>query len=194
MAKKNDNSDLAAKLAIRRHFLQKYHSDRPPSVLDCCQGEGVLWKVLRREHAVASYWGVDVKPKRGRLKIDSEKILAQPGWQQDVIDVDTYGSPWRHWFALLPNAPDQLTVFLTVGSTYYGVIGKLGLASLGLGKLNVPRGMHRALSAISVSYCLAKCYDYGIIPIEIAESVSDGNARYVGIRLKRKEQSDAVDL
>lgn len=70
---------------------------------------------LRTEFAIAQYWGVDVTPKSGRLKIDSVRILGQPGLEQNVIDIDTYGSPWKYWFALTRNAHASLTVFPTSG-------------------------------------------------------------------------------
>lgn len=101
--KKTDNTNLPAKLDLRRRFLRKYHAEDPANVLDCCQGDGVIWKTLRREFTIAGYWGVDTKRKPGRLRLDSSRILAQAGWLQNVVDIDTYGSPWRHWLAMLPN-------------------------------------------------------------------------------------------
>ena len=59
---------------------------------------------------------MDVKPARGRVKVDSERILAMPGWDFDVIDIDTYGMPWGHWIAAVRNAKAAVTVFLTVGN------------------------------------------------------------------------------
>jgi hypothetical protein len=93
---KTDNHDPRAKLELRRYFLRKYHGDGLARVLDCCQGSGLLWGTLRQEFECESYWGLDLKRKPGRLSIDSSRVLAQPGWPQDVIDIDTYGSPWKH--------------------------------------------------------------------------------------------------
>src|SRR5438552_1243842 len=101
-SKKTDNHNLPAKLALRTYFLRKYHMQDVRrdaagatniNVLDCCQATGKIWGTLQREFPLAGYWGVDVKPKKGRLTIDSVKILDQPGWTQNVVDVDTYGSP-----------------------------------------------------------------------------------------------------
>lgn len=103
MSIKTDNKDPAAKLELRRHFLRTYHARGPVHVLDCCQATGFLWRTLRAEFAVTSYWGLDLKPKKGRLQLDSVRVLQQRGWNQNVVDVDTYGSPWKHWAALLPN-------------------------------------------------------------------------------------------
>jgi hypothetical protein len=187
--KKTDNSNLAVKLTLRRHFLRKYHGDDPPNVLDCCQGDGVLWGKLREEFALAGYWGVDLKPKRGRLKIDSARILAQPGWTQNVIDLDTYGSPWKHWAALTPHVTRPTTVFLTVGLVQMGGGGMMsnqGRAAIGLGKLHVPTSILGKLHEFSLSYLLTSGCVSPTIIVEVVEATSLGNARYLGVRLERK--------
>ncbi len=79
MSAKTDNSNLASKLALRRYFLDKYHADGPANVMDCCQGDGVIWRELRKQVSVASYWGIDKKAKKGRIKLDSVRVLGQPG-------------------------------------------------------------------------------------------------------------------
>lgn len=187
--KKTDNHNLAGKLALRRHFLEKYHHDDPPNVLDCCQGSGVIWSKLREEFTLAGYWGLDLKPKKGRLKLDSVRVLKQPGWPQNVIDVDAYGSPWKHWAALLPNVARPLTVFLTLGQLTTGTVGSVGndvlhAAGLKFPSLKLPAAFHVKLRNIFVSYCLSRCCDYGIMITEALEAVSDGNARYFGLRLE----------
>lgn len=187
MAKKTDNHNPKAKLDLRRYFLRKYHADgQPIRVFDCCQGTGLLWRELRKEFEVASYWGVDVKPKAGRLKIESQRVLAQAGMTENVIDIDTYGSPWKHWQALLPNISRPTTVFLTIGQLTTGTVGSLGNAALeamGLGPLRkiLPPAFHVKLAGRVLDYCLA--WRGGVTMIEAVEAVSDGNARYVGVRL-----------
>lgn len=191
MTAKTDNHDPRAKLELRRFFLRKYHADHPPDVLDCCQGGGVLWKKLREEFPVRSYWGVDVKPKKGRLKLDSVRILAQPGWPQNVVDVDTYGSPWKHWEAMLPNVQRPLTVFLTIGQWQMGTDSKI-FTAIGLQGVNVPPGIAVKLHGIAVNYCLTRGYEYCKIMVEAVEAVSDGNARYIGVRLEPRNGSGPV--
>jgi hypothetical protein len=204
MAKKTDNHDPSAKLALRRYFLEKYHADGSAQVLDCCQGGGLLWKELRKTHAVASYWGVDVKPKKGRLKLDSIRILAQPGWPQNVIDIDTYGSPWKHWAAMLPNVSRPLTVFLTIGQAMgksatipsYQALESAGLkfpvlsqdhGSYRLGEHVVPISLF-SRAIYDVSPLLSKACDYATIAeaIEVEDGRSNQPARYIGVRLEMK--------
>lgn len=181
---KVDNGDLAAKLALRRYFLKKYHGRgaSPARVFDCCQGAGVIWGRLAEEFELGSYWGVDLKEKKGRLKLDSVRVIGQPGWAENVVDVDTYGSPWKHWMALLPHVVRPVTVFLTIGQLQMGTDKEI-LRALGLGALRVPPGIAVRLHGISFSYLLARAFEYDIKIIEGKEVVSFGNARYVGVRI-----------
>ena len=187
MAKKTDNHNPEAKLKLRRHFLKKYHADGTATVFDCCQGGGVMWDAIRRTHPVASYWGVDVKPKKGRLKIDSVRVLQQ-GVSQNVIDIDTYGSPWKHWMAMLPKVTKPVTVFLTIGqiSICGSPLSNESRAVLGIGNLHIPPAIGLKLNELAVEHCLYQ----GNLCCKITEAVevsSTGNARYIGVRLEPKE-------
>lgn len=193
MAKKTDNHNPAVKLRLRQYFLEKYHADGSAKVFDCCQGGGLMWTTLRRTHPVASYWGVDLKPQKGRLQIDSTRILCQPDLPANIIDIDTYGSPWKHWLAILPNITHDTTVFLTIGSTKVrGATDSAVLAVLGCTfKQSLPVTFYGKLDAIGVNYALARGSDFVKI-IESVESVSTGNARYFGLRLQPKEDGQQV--
>jgi hypothetical protein len=198
MTSKTDNHDPIAKLALRRYFLEKYHNDGSARVLDCCMGSGLLWKSLRLDHPVAKYVGLDVKPKKGRLKIDSVRYLDAGGWDHDVIDIDTYGSPWKHWFAVLAHVSQPTTVFLTIGQRVTGTVGSLAkecFDAMGLGGIRprLPKGFHPKLAAVSTSYCLAKGCRFGIM--ECVESESHNrNVRYIGVRLDSQEPQEEEDL
>lgn len=189
MAKKTDNHNPKVKLDLRRYFLRKYHADEPPRVLDCCQGSGLLWRRLREEFAVASYWGLDLKPQKGRLKLDSVRVLAQPGWDQNVIDVDTYGAPWKHWLALLENVQLPATVFLTIGQNKM-VGGFQGAPPRELvDALNLPSQLPPSIAAklwdVGAKSLLAMGCVGRTMVAEAVEAVSDGNARYIGVRLEK---------
>jgi hypothetical protein len=191
---KIDNGALGTKLALRRHFLRRFHAAQPPRVFDACQATGVLWSRLRAEFPVASYWGVDLTPKRGRLTIDSTRVLAQPGWDFDVVDIDTYGSPWAHWAALLPNLRAPATVFLTIGTTQYSgsvcaaardVLGLGGFAARGV---RLPISFGRKLSALAVDYCLALTYTYRVRVVRAVEAPPAGSARYFGLHIEPEQR------
>jgi hypothetical protein len=195
--KKTDNAHPAAKLELRRYFLRKYHAGTPPAVLDCCQGEGLLWRVLRREFPVASYWGVDLKPARGRLAVDSVRIVKQPGWAQDVVDVDTYGSPWDHWRALLPRVTKPTTVFLTVGASgptpLRTRLSREDLAMMGMtGRVQAlvskMKGSNGRFFPYLLPYALALAKAHNVNIVEAVECyeppVTTWRTRYIGARLE----------
>jgi hypothetical protein len=192
-ALKQDNSNINLKLALRRYLLTRYHAGGGANVLDCCQGEGELWRELQREFPLAGYWGVDVKPKRGRLRIDSVKILSQPGWDQNVIDIDTYGRPWHHWFALLPHVKRPLTVFMTVGTAGPRRMKLTGHEMDVLGITN-PAIRDKCgvltpkLSGTALHGCLAKAAAFGLKLVEAVEAVDDNavwwRTRYIGVHLE----------
>ena len=187
MGTKTDNHSPGAKLALRRHFLGRYHGDGQARVLDCCQGSARLWTVLRAEAPILSYWGMDVKPRKGRLKLDSVRYLAQAGWPENVIDIDTYGSPWKHWAALLPNVSGPVTVFLTIGAIMFrGAVDGAALDAMGLRlkSLRLPEAFCGKLSVFSLPYCLALASRHGLEITEATEALSDGNARYFGVRIQ----------
>jgi hypothetical protein len=192
MRSKTDNSDLRAKLELRRHFLRKYHSDDPPQVLDCCQGSGLLWNQLRQEFPIAGYWGLDLKKRKGRLRLNSVRVLQQAGWPQNVVDIDTYGAPWKHWMALLPHVERAVTVFLTIGQWQMGT-DRLILDAVGASRLRLSPGIACKLHRLATSYLLTMAYDYGIRLREAVEAVSTGHARYLGVRLEPSGNGATVD-
>lgn len=178
-----DNSNLKAKLDLRRRFLERYAE--PIHVMDCCQGDGVVWRQLREEFDVASYWGMDMKRQKGRLTIDSSQVLAQSGWTQNVVDVDVYGYPWKHWMALLPNVRQPTTVFLTLGTTAW-----MGMKSSGPSEqIGFPKSTPRSLAAmmekrLGVTHRLAEAMRHGLEIVEAAEAKCKAKARYIGVRLQ----------
>lgn len=184
--RKTDNGNLAGKLHLRRYFMERYHADGSALVFDACQGSGVLWAELRRDFD-CTYWGVDTKTRPGRLSVDSVRVLAQPGWTFDIVDIDTYGSPWKHWEQVLKNASRPTTVFLTIGATMHkGSVDAAALRALGLDELahRIPESLKGKLSDFSVAYCLAMSYNYGWKVALAMEAPPNRRTRYVGVRLE----------
>lgn len=186
-SKKTDNHDPRAKLNLRRYFLEKYHPQGTACVLDCCMGSGFIWNEIRKSWRVNAYVGLDVKPKKGRLKIDSSRYLSAGGWTHDLIDIDTYGSPWRHWLAVCDKGQVGCTVFLTIGHVHIGGGGGMqseAKAILGL-PAQTPPGIIGQLNVHAERACLAACLVRWRV-VESLEAESRGNARYLGIRLEIK--------
>ena len=188
---KTDNQFLSLKLFLRRYFLQKYHSTGPLHVFDACQGEGIIWKKLKSEFDLKSYWGVDRKPRSsGQIRIDSVKILAQPNWRFNIVDIDVYGSPWKHWSALLPNVSQPTTVFLTIGHMRKGgsSTDHFSLASMGLTfpSLQIPSSLGvKVVIAYGLPYCLALADRYKLTIKETSEAFPPPRTlRYIGMHLR----------
>jgi hypothetical protein len=177
---------------LRRYFLEKYHKEGRIDVLDACEGEGVLWGALVEEYEVASYWGLDLKPKRGRVKADSVRILAVKAMPQNVIDIDTYGSPWKHWNALVPNIWQPVTVFLTAGLNRLGGGTHVALRAMGMGRLVglVPASLVSKINFNALGALIGvPCRDHSIEIVEAKEMPSGKehmgtSVRYFGIRLQ----------
>lgn len=186
---KQDNHNFPAKLDLRRHLLRKYHQ-QPFSVFDCCQGDARLWTKLRTEFSVSRYWGVDHIPKAGRLKIDSARVLSQPGWDDDVIDVDTYGSPWAHWIGILQNLKSHGTIFLTIGKPMPMAgsrnLSRLEMDVIGLKLKTVPRTITARLNELATEFMLGMALENFIIQEAVEAMNPGGTARYIGLRLTRK--------
>ncbi len=172
-----DNSNLSAKLALRRRVIATELPRVPLRVIDCCQGSGLLWSRLREEFPVESYWGLDRKAKPGRMTIDSVRVLGRPV-TANVVDIDTYGAPWDHWIALLPNVSARMLVFLTVGS--YGGLGRLSktaLRVLGLASIDVPPVIQPRLLDRSIGACLALPLKRGLA-VTVWTTKASQNAQY----------------
>lgn len=190
--KQTDNKKLGPKIELRMHFLDRYHKGgATANVFDACQGDGTIWNAIRERTPVASYWGVDLKPAPGRLKVDSIMVLAQPGLAADVVDIDTHGLPWKHWRALLPNVKLPMTVFLTVGGVkalgqQYAVGGDV-LESLGIApKIRIPRGFPCSrLRQMAIPYLIHEAIGHGLDIVEAKIVVDlEGSAWYLGVRLE----------
>jgi hypothetical protein len=185
-SRKTDNANLRSKLDLRRYFLRRYHAKEKFSVLDCCSGSGIIWRQLRQEFQ-CDYWGVDIKPARGKIKIDSIRILAQAGWEHNVIDVDTYGSPWKHWQALLPRITKPTTVFMTWGQVAVGGgnMDRTLLKAVGMEfkRLSVPNCLACKVAGLGVNYLLSLVDDFDLRIVEAREAEPGPHARYFGVHL-----------
>lgn len=182
--RRTDNKAMAEKLAVRLHFLRKYHADNA-KVFDCCQGAGLIWKKIRQDLEVKSYWGVDLKVRKGRVAMNSVEVLRRK-LADNVIDVDTYGEPWEHWLTMLPNITQPTTIFLTWTS----------LCSLGMsnvvkqfvfgGQLQMPPSLYGKLWDYANALLLTAPERHGLEIVECMESINKTPSRYIGIHVRPK--------
>jgi hypothetical protein len=181
---KTDNHNLPAKLALRRRMLADYHPAGGLSVCDCFSGGEVLWQTLRAEFHPREYLALDLKSKRARLKLDSLRYLQNQQWTHNVLDLDAYGSPWRHWFEILRRGLPCL-VFLTIGNTMFRQQQTEALAALGI-TFTIPGGLHAPVSALCADHSLGKALTTFTIRSALEALNPGGNARYLGLKLDIK--------
>ena len=188
---KTDNSNLAAKIALRRWFLEMYHRKRVPLILDCCQGTGRIWSTLRREFP-CKYQGADAAPRRaGGIKVESSRLFDIPGWKFDVVDIDAYGEPWRHYEKLCRTATTPVTVFLTVGSVmaFGGHCSRYIYEALGI-PLKTPCTL--AIQTTQEMMDRLIWFPLGCLRlVDCREMPARGHARYFGLRLEPPESFDS---
>jgi hypothetical protein len=187
-----DNHNLKSKLALRQRFLRKYHAGSRVSVLDCCEGSGRIWRYLRKEFP-CDVMGVDLKPAKGRLRLDSRRILELDWLSFDVVDIDTYGSPWRHWLNLLESLTQPATVFLTWGAVRrgQGACDHAMLEALGLKfpTIRMPGALATKISADLPKRMIALAWERGHNIVEAAEALKAGpSVRYFAVRIEPATQ------
>jgi hypothetical protein len=91
---------LPIRLALRRAALDQWLKDVDLRVLDLGAGPGMIWETLSTERRVAVYCPVDKKPQfPGTLKYDvtPATLGALDPARYNVIDFDTFTSPWESW-------------------------------------------------------------------------------------------------
>jgi len=187
---KTDNAALDAKLTIRRRMLSKYQGQGMPwKVLDCCAGSREIWKVLTREYA-CQYTGLDLKRRPGVLRMDSRRFLREAKEIcYDVIDIDTYGLPWKHYQLLCEKVSHACIVFLTVGQRMIGGGGRadtVAMQELGIKpSWPIPNTLGALAHEKYLNICLAMPYRYGMVLTEVIESTVMVRAtRYYAVRME----------
>lgn len=191
VSKKTDNHNIRAKLELRRHLLSLANYGRPISVCDCFSGGEVIWGTLAKEFAVGDYLALDVKEKRGRLKLDSLRYLQNQAWSHDVVDLDAYGSPWRHLLEVIKRMTDpesntrNALVFLTIGQTMFKRQQREALEIMGI-TFDVPGAISGQLGDMAFDYCLAAPLRAGLSIEHAIEALNPGgSARYVGMKISK---------
>lgn len=175
---------MSVKVDLRLHFLRSYH-EGDARVFDACQGSGHVWKEVRKHFCVKSYWGTDKKKKPGRLAVDSSRLLAR-GVSDNVVDIDTYGSPFDHWLNMLPYVNQPTTVFLTIGIQGIGIMPDRVKQFIGLGALKMPPSLPAKLWPYAMQALLSAPLRHGLEIVECCGKKPTQTIRYVGIHIRPK--------
>lgn len=128
-----DNSHKEVKLEMRRESVKD-----GDTILDCCHGEGFLWGEIGQGKDI-SVIGIEHEKGRGRGAIHGEAEKVIPGLdlsRYQMIDVDTYGSPYQIIKCIFKNktlAPGTV-IFYTFIQTHMGLVSQESLRAIGLSK------------------------------------------------------------
>lgn len=120
-----DNSNLEAKLDLRRRFLAEL--DEPIRVLETHAGTGVIRGMV---YSDAEHWrGCDLRDDLADpIHIDSLLYLRHADLNEfNVIDIDPYGKPWHHLWLVSQRWSGPGVIFLTDGG-FRGPAQMLGRA------------------------------------------------------------------
>jgi len=191
--RKVDNSNMAAKLSLRRYGLDKYRGGGASAdVFDCCQGSGEIWKAIKRP--IKSYWGVDVKKGNRRITVKAERVVGNVN--ANTFDIDTYGSPLSIFRTLVQNTKQKDLLVYATSCNPLGSIGNISKESEGLAKVILGEDIASAsprqvvkdfennyLHMFMVS-CL--CESWKVEEIFTCESGKKG-VQYIGIKLTKGE-------
>lgn len=190
-----DNGDPAAKIALRRYFLDKYHAGKPYTVCDACAGFGGLRRAIAKTNPPGRYVGYDRRATTAKVTVvgDSIDALSRPGLDYDVVDIDTYGEPYDHLVAALANlAPGERTIFLTIGGFQRGRAGRTGLTAAAIIGIRfsvpLPRNLRffNQFSDQIINAALYRAVECGWEIVEAAEADSLAvNARYIGLHIRK---------
>ena len=181
MTAKTTDSEIRARIGLRRHFLRQHHAGQPLRVLDVAHAPGDFWPVLRQEFTCDTYWQILAKPKKGFPKIDPAGVLSQEGWKENVIDLHMQRSPWTAWSALLPRIHQPTTVFLTVGR--YRDADALVMQVLGCEDLHPPLGLVKKMQPLAVPYFLYLAVKSSLTVADAGELESPTSTRSIAVHL-----------
>jgi len=110
---KHDNSNPAAKIALRKLFIECL--DRP-KILECYAGQQrVMFRACYQGHDVTA---LDLKGGPGVKKVDNRPYVRRHADEYNYFDLDAYGSPYPLLVTLFANrrSPDPFAVVVTDGS------------------------------------------------------------------------------
>lgn len=136
---RTDNSYFETKVKLRQDNLPKGRC----RVLDCFGGTGRIWDTIRRRNPKKKIKVLRIERERGKggvyLLGDNSKFLQSLNPDQfDVIDLDSYGVPYKQLNWLFEAAHGRpTTIFVTFIQSIYGCLPTGFLADLGYSRTMV---------------------------------------------------------
>lgn len=182
---KQHNANLRQKVEQRLRGLAVFSA--PAIVLDCCMGPGLIWQEIRKQQPVEEYMGLDLKPQRGGLRMDSRRYCKSPAVaRHSVIDIDTYGAPWEHYFAAADRIRSRWLVFLTIGQVMMGTQWLAVDDIIGRRFADMPQMLRAKIAQSNAPHLLAYPNKCGMV-LEWHEITRHKNAVYAAMIWKPQE-------
>lgn len=190
--KKTDNKQIDMKLELREQVLRRA-GVKACRVLDLFAGRGEIWTAMRSRIKVVRYVPCDKTPRMpGTIRGDStdERFLAAFDMRNfNVVDIDTYGEPWRPYRLLAERVVHPTVFFLTHGEV--SGLGGCNTSAFVLETLGIPKnwpipqkiGLARYAARIMTSKPLSN------VRLAWGNRVSVSNVNYLGILIERKEEA-----
>lgn len=187
---KTDNKNLDAKILDAKILLRRRVLDEAKfaehRVLDLCAGEGVVWRTMRHHAKLDDYVPVDLAPRLpGTIvgDVKDERFLSAFDLSRfNIIDIDTYGEPWKPWSFIQEHLRTPTAIFLTHGAV--STPGGSHVSNFVLQRLGIPVSwnipMKRDLSEFAAPYMLHPGR-YARTLIAKAWKVSLHNVTYYGL-------------
>ena len=185
---KTDNRRLDLKILIRNKVLQEAGLAEL-RVLDLCAGEGAVWRAMKKTVKIADYVPVDISPRLpGTLQgdvMDDRFLSAFDLSQFTVIDIDTYGEPWKPWRHVFERLQKKTAVFLTHGAV--SSPGGANISDFAREAMGIPKSwdvpMKRELALFAARYLLLGG-EGAVCSISKGWKVSLENVTYYGLICK----------
>ena len=178
-----DNSNTNAKIALRKHFLNKIDN---PTILECFGGEDrILYNACYKKFKTVS---LDIKSSDDMLTIDNKKFIASVDLAKyNFIDLDAYGSPYELLLNILKRKrhDQKYGVILTDGlqrNLGYGSGGGLIQTIINNPKkIRIPMLNHHHIDIIRlILKKLSTRYETRISEVKIVNESSKNKMRYLG--------------
>lgn len=136
--RKRDNDNLSKKLALRMCAIDEIFSygEKEVRVLDCFAGDGVLWRLLKRDYGDRiQHVGIDKTWKHGAHYLgDNRRYLRfLPIRNFNLMDLDAYGVPYEQMRIIAARRYRGLVAGTFIQSVYgnlpYAMLKELGYST-----------------------------------------------------------------
>jgi hypothetical protein len=182
-----DNSNSNAKIALRKHFLNKIKN---PEILGCFGGEDRI--IYNECYENLNTTALDIKNVDDVLTIDNKKFIASVDISKyNFIDLDAYGSPYELLLNVIKKKQHdpEYVVILTDGlyrNLAYGSGGGLIQTIINNPKkITIPMLNHHHVDIIKlILKKLSTRYNVTISEVKIINESGKNKMRYLGFTCK----------